>query len=157
MAKGKFVFIKSGNGKTVKLHQTETSVRERVMNPKECQKGTFGTVESGKHKIVVCKKKGKKTTEVQAIIHPEKMSEVKKEIKGRYAQELSAEELNERKRNEEKALRKMAKGLTYDDLQLLGKIKKLSPAEQDIIEQEQVRREYVDLKAPKYDYREYAQ
>jgi len=83
-SKGKYVFVKT-KGRTVKLHPTERFVRERVMEPSECQPGTFRTKKTGKHEIVICKPKGSKTTKVQAILHPESLPKVEKEVKERYS------------------------------------------------------------------------
>jgi len=149
--KGKFVFVKT-NGKTVKLHSTDQFVRERVMNPEECQKGTFRTKKSGEHEIIVCKPKGKKKTEVQAILHPEPLPKVEKEVKGRYAQELTPsqkakirEEDEEFTRKEvkkaEKQIKQLAKELSDEDLKVIGKIKKdMTPEEKAIFDSEYVAR-----------------
>jgi len=79
---GKFVFVKV-KGKTIKLHPTEKYIRERVREPKEFQPETFRTIESGRHKLIIGRPKRKKTTALQAILHPESLKEVKKEIKMR--------------------------------------------------------------------------
>jgi hypothetical protein len=83
--KGKFIFVKT-KGRTVKLHPTEQYIRERVREPSEFQPKTLRTIESGSHKLIVGRPKGKKTTAVQAILHPEPLAQVEKEVKRRSKQ-----------------------------------------------------------------------
>lgn len=44
--------------------------RERQFPPSRCTPGTFRTVKSGNARIVVCRKKGQKTTSAQTILRP---------------------------------------------------------------------------------------
>ena len=53
-----------------KIHLTKNWARERQFSPDECQPKTFRVKRSGKHLLVLCRKKGSKKTSLQSLLHP---------------------------------------------------------------------------------------